>query len=73
MRDDALLALRFWRDADHGSPWRVRVTDLRDGAVATFVGVPALLRYLSDAFGAEADDGVEERGGSPDGARDADA
>lgn len=69
MREDALLALQLWRDADRGSPWRARVTDLRDGAVATFVDVPALLRYLSDAFGAEAGTGpgVEERAPSEDG------
>lgn len=69
MRDDALLAVRLWRDADRGSPWRARVTDLRDGTVATFVDVPALLRYLSDAFGAEAGTelGVEERAPSADG------
>ncbi len=69
MRDDVLLALHLWRDADRGSPWRARVTDLRDGAVATFVDVPSLLRYLSDAFGAEAgaDPGVEGRAPSVDG------
>ena len=63
MRDDALLALRLWRDADRGTPWRAQVTDLRDGSVATFVDVPALLRYISDAFGAETGfvAGVEER------------
>ncbi len=63
MRNDALLALRLWRDSERGSPWRARVTDLRDGAVANFVDVPALLRYLSEAFGAEA--GVEERAPAP--------
>ena len=75
MRDDALLALQLWRDADHASPWRARVTDLRDGAVATFVDVPALLRYLSDAFGADggAGDGVEERAPAPEDAEDAEA
>lgn len=60
MRDDALLALRFWRDAERGAPWRVRLTDLRDGSVATFVDVPTLLRYLSDAF--DAPGGVEDGG-----------
>ena len=54
MRDDALLSLQFWRDADRGAPWRARVTDLRDGVVTTFADVPALLRYLADAFGGEA-------------------
>jgi hypothetical protein len=67
MRDDALLALQFWRDADRGAPWRARVTDLRDGSVATFVDVAALLRYLSEAFGAEGgvEAGVEARAPSP--------
>lgn len=76
MRDDALLALQLWRDADRGSAWRVRVTDLRDGEVATFADVPALLSYLSDAFGAGAGAGAEgavrERATSPEGAKDAD-
>lgn len=69
MRDDVLLALRLWRDADRGSPWRARVTDLRDGAMATFVDVPALLRYLSDAFAAEtgSDPGAEVQTPSADG------
>lgn len=70
MRDDVLLAVRLWRDADRGSPWRARVTDLRDGAVATFVDVPALLRYLADAFAPEAgaDPAAEGQAPSKDGA-----
>ena len=49
------------------------MTDLRDGAVATFVDVPALLRYLSEAFGAEAGAGAgAERAPSAD-AADGDA
>ena len=67
MRDDALLALQLWRDADRGAPWRARVTDLRDGSVATFVDVPALLRYLSDAFGAEAGGAAGAGAPAPDG------
>lgn len=75
MRDDALLALQLWRDAEHGAPWRARLTDLRGNAVATFADVPALLSYLSDAFGAEAGaaTGVGERAPTGDGAAADDA
>ena len=66
MRDDALLALRLWRDADRASPWRARVTDLRDGAVETFVDVPALLRYLSEAFGADGAPASALEAGTPE-------
>jgi hypothetical protein len=50
VRDDALLSLHLWRDAEADTPWRARLTDLRGGGTTTFQDVPALVRYLSAAF-----------------------
>lgn len=65
MRDDALLSLHLWRDADPGAPWRARLTDLRGGAIATFKDVPALVRYLSEAFAADVGSGDAPAGRAP--------